>query len=150
MESFLAAVARRRRDAAAPSRLLLDAVSFLHASASAPLPARLDFLRRRKGLSDEDLEMAVDMLEERTPKHVVFCMPGEAPGHVNPLLPLMRQLRGSDVEVSVFADGRATAAREGEVSDDSAMGRAIRSTGASLAYYCNDGRLNDVACLTQS
>ena len=118
------------------------AVDFLIRSSEAPLERRLGFLRRSKGLSEGQISEACRLLDMRTPKHVLFLVPGEAPGHINPLLPLIRSFCESKCVVTVFADGAPTSsAREGEVHDESPLGRAILATGASLRFYRNDGRL---------
>jgi UDP:flavonoid glycosyltransferase YjiC (YdhE family) len=146
------------RSAPAAASLIEQAVNFVvHSEGTAPLERRLDFLRRSKGLSDEQAREVVRLAEARTttadvqppgtptsePKrHVVFLVPGEAPGHIHPLLPLIRSFcEGGECLVTCFADGAPDSEREGEVSLTSPMGIALQAAGASLRFYRNDGRL---------
>ena len=135
--------------------IIAQAVSFLERSKEAPLEPRLAFLRK-KGLTDEQIAAAVALMNE-TPqaviepaKHLLVLAPGEAPGHINPVLPLIRAFRRAGWDVTVFVDGSCTSDRPGEVHDQSPMGSALRAAGAALRYYRDDGRLNDEPRLTRS
>ena len=140
-------------DTTGPSddELISHALAFLEASAAtAPLDQRIDFLRRTKGMSDGQIAHSLDLFHARTPKHVVFLAPGAAPGHYNPLIPLIRSLVDAGISVTVFSDGRPTDGRDGEVTDASPIGRALLAAGAALRYYRNDGRLASEARLHAS
>ena len=128
--------------------LVLQAVSFLERSRGAPLERRVAFLR--KGLDDASISEALTRVgedvhlnhaEASSGHHVVFVVPGEAPGHIRPMIPLIKAFREAQYAVTVFADGSADSDREGEVSHTSAMGKAIQQAGARLLFLRDDKRL---------
>ena len=130
--------------------IILQAVSFLERSQGAPLERRVAFLRK-KGVDDAAIGIALDRVGEDWQStaslgspagHVVFVAPGEAPGHIRPMLSLLKAFRANGYAVTVFADGSANGDREGEVTHTSAMGKAIQRAGARLLFLRDDGRLS--------